>query len=219
MDEPETDPLDADLRFWRSWTGEPESEAHRNEAIERFRRLTAAEDPDGDWDRCRLILGKHLAHRAGLGLMTGWSEPTSTGQGWLDAREALKLFAITSESKTLDAVLRNQARIAHARLATGMAVLRSANALFTGNIPDVRAVWDEGRHLPEDDPFQPAVQLVTGLINSMRARLDDSITGGREALRELTAGVENSARGAPWRRMARNVLGIVTGMTAAADPA
>src|SRR5580692_10246694 len=114
MDESGSDQHEADLRFWHEWTGEPESETHRNEAIERFRRLTAAEDPDGEWDRCRLILGKHLAHRAGLGLITGWSQPPSTGQGWLDAAEALKLFALTSESGTLDATLRNQAKIAHA---------------------------------------------------------------------------------------------------------
>lgn len=214
-----TPPSDDDLIFWRNWSGEPESEAQRNEIIERFRRLTAGDDPDGEWDLCRLFLAKHLAHRAGLGLMTGWSEPPSAGQGWLDAAEALRLFETAAGSKTLDAGRRGQARQAHARLGTGMAVLRSANAMFTGNIPDVRAIWDEGRHLPDDDPFKPAVDLVTGLINSMRARVDDSIANQREALRTLTAGVRNSAPQAPWQRLARSVLGIVTGITATTDPA
>ncbi len=190
-----------------------------DESIERFRRLTAPDDPAGDLDRHRLTLGKLLANRAGTGLITGWAEPPETGQGWRDAGEALRLFALAKESKTLDANLRNQARIAHARLATGMAILRGANAMFTGRIPDVRAIRAEGSRLPDDDPYQPAVQLVTGLINSLRGRIDDAVTGQREALRELAEGVAASGPQAPWRRLARNVLGVVTGMTAATDPA
>jgi hypothetical protein len=211
--------LDAALTFWLAWRGEPESDRHRDEAIERFRRLTARHDPEGEMDRCRLALGKLLANRAGMGLLTGWSESPQTGQGWLDGGDALRLFTLTSESRTLDATLRNQARIARARLATGMAILRAANAMFTGRIPDVRAIREEGGQLPGDDPYQPAVQVVTGLINSLRVRIDDAVTGQREALRELAEGVAGSGTQAPWRRLARNVLGVVTGITAAADPA
>jgi hypothetical protein len=209
---------DSDLRFWRNWTGEPESEAQRNEAIEVFRRLTAAEDPDGEWDLCRLMLAKHLAQRAGFGLITGWAEPPETGQGWRDANEALGLFSVTSESRTLEPRRRSQARIAHARLATGVAVLRAANAMFTGRIPDLRTIREEGGRIPEDDEYKPAVPLVTGLIGSLRAG-QDPVADERAALREFTEGVEKSTPEAPWRRMARSVLGIMTGMRAAVDPA
>jgi hypothetical protein len=201
---------DADRAYWKAWNGKPANAAERDQAIDCFRRLTAAPDPGGEWDLCRLMLAKLLSERAGFGLITGWAEPIATGRGWTDAQAALDLFTIAAASPTLTIERRDQARRARAMLSAGTAILRGANALAGGRRPDVEAVRAAAREMPADDAYARLVPVATETIEEMAARREQSPEEFTEAVDELTA--------PKGRRLTETVLAVLTSINAVVNP-